>query len=153
MHQSTTPSLSQTIWARCASSQFLSLPIVQTLHPVTFANSLSSQALVMRQLRRWKRVWHKRTSMGPSRSCWNGTTSALHLVRIYIYLRLHTSRMWHKAIFKSRVTSLKLEFSFLNLSFALYILYTYWDIYIYIERERERKKEIEKYIIIIFHPK
>ena len=38
----------------------------------------------LRQLRRWKRLWlrsltssHKRTSMWPSRSCWNGTTSAL----------------------------------------------------------------------------
>ena len=46
--------------------------------------SLSSEAVVMRQLRRWKSLWrrsltrsHKRTSMRPSRSCWNGTTSAL----------------------------------------------------------------------------
>ena len=46
--------------------------------------SLSSEAVFMRQLRRWKSLWrrsltrsHKRTSMGPSRSCWNGTTSAL----------------------------------------------------------------------------
>ena len=83
MHRSTT-SLSQTIWPRWASRQFLSLPIVQTLLPVTFDYSLSSEAVVMRQLRRWKRVWrrsltrsHKRTSMGPSRSCWNGKTSAL----------------------------------------------------------------------------
>ena len=30
MHQSTTPSLSQTIWPRWASTQFLSLPIVNT---------------------------------------------------------------------------------------------------------------------------
>ena len=74
----------QTIWARWASTQFLSLPIVQTLLPVTFAYSLSSEAVVMRQMRRWKRLWrksltrsHKRTSMGPFRSCWNGTTSAL----------------------------------------------------------------------------
>ena len=74
------PSLSQTIWPRWASRQFLSLPTVQTLLPITFAYSLSSQAVVMRQLRRWKRLWrrslirsHKRTSMGPSRSCWNGT--------------------------------------------------------------------------------
>ena len=36
MHQSTTLSLSQTIWPRWASTQFLALPIVQTLHPVTF---------------------------------------------------------------------------------------------------------------------
>ena len=59
-------------------------PIVQILLPVTFAHSLSSEAVVMRQLRRWKRLWrrsltrsHKRTSMGPWRSCWNGTISAL----------------------------------------------------------------------------
>ena len=74
-HQSTTPSLSQTIWPRWASKQFLSLPIVETLLPVTFGYSLSSEAVVMRQLRRWKRLWrrsltrsYKRTSMGPSRS-------------------------------------------------------------------------------------
>ena len=57
---------------------------LQTLLSVTFGYSLSSEAVVMRQLRRWKRLWrrsltrsHKRTSMGPSRSCWNGRTSAL----------------------------------------------------------------------------
>ena len=51
---------------------------------VTFAYSLSSEAVVMRQLRRWKRLWRrsltcsrKRTSMGLSRSCWNGTKNAL----------------------------------------------------------------------------
>ena len=84
MHQSTTPSLSQTIWPRWASRPFLTLPIVQVLLPMTFAYSLSSQAIIMRELRRWKRLWrrplthsHKRTSMGPSRSCWNGTTNAL----------------------------------------------------------------------------
>ena len=85
MHQSSTPSLSQTLWSRWASRQFLTLPIVQTLLPVNFAYSLSSGAVVvMRQLRRWKRLWrrsltrsHKMTSMGPFRFCWNGTTSAL----------------------------------------------------------------------------
>ena len=83
MHQSTTSSLSQTIWPRWASRQFVTLPIVETLLPVTFAYSLSSQAVVSRELR-WKRLWrrsltrsHKRTSMEPFRSCWNGTTSAL----------------------------------------------------------------------------
>ena len=52
------------------------------LLPVTFAYSLSSEAVVMRQLRRWKRRWrrsltrsHKRTSMWSSRSCWNGTSA------------------------------------------------------------------------------
>ena len=34
MHQSATPSLSQTIWPMWASRQFLTLPIVQTLLPV-----------------------------------------------------------------------------------------------------------------------
>ena len=60
--------------------------IVHILLLVTFGYSLSSDAVVMRQLSRWKRWWrrsltrsHKRTYMGPSRSCWNGTTSALLL--------------------------------------------------------------------------
>ena len=39
MHQSTTPSLSQTIWPRWATRQFLTLPIVETLIPVTFGYS------------------------------------------------------------------------------------------------------------------
>ena len=46
MHQSTTPSLSQTIWPRSASRQFFSLPIVQALLPVTLCYSLSSEAVV-----------------------------------------------------------------------------------------------------------
>ena len=65
-----------------ASRQFLT--IVQALHPVTFGYCLSSEAVVMRQLRRWKRLWrrsltrsNKRTSMVRSRISWNGTTSAL----------------------------------------------------------------------------
>ena len=33
--------------------------IVQTLLPVTFGHSLSSEAVVMRQLRRWKRLWRR----------------------------------------------------------------------------------------------
>ena len=67
----------------------LSLSIVQTLLPVTFGYSLSSEAVVvMRQLRRWKRLWrrslirlNKRTSMGPFRSCWD-RTSALQSEKI-----------------------------------------------------------------------
>ena len=42
MHQLTTPSLSQIIWPWWASRQFLNLPVVQTLLPVTFGYSLSS---------------------------------------------------------------------------------------------------------------
>ena len=78
-----------------------SASLVQTLPPVTFGYSLSSQAVVMRQLRRWKRLWrrsltrsHKRTSMGSSRSCWKGTTSALlpeEITRVsYVYY--HTKK-------------------------------------------------------------
>ena len=59
-------------------------PFSPDLAPFEFAYFLSSETVVMRQLRRWKRLWrrsltrsHKRTSVGPSRSCWNGTTSAL----------------------------------------------------------------------------
>ena len=55
------------------SRQFLTVPIVQTLLPVTFRYCLSSETFVIRQLRRWKRLWrrsltrsHKRTSMAPS---------------------------------------------------------------------------------------
>ena len=83
MHQSTTLSLSQTIWLRWASRQFLSLPIVQTLLPVTFGYSLNSEAVFRKQLRRRKRLCRRsltrshRTSIGPSRSCWISTTSAL----------------------------------------------------------------------------
>ena len=60
------------------------VPIVQTLLPVTFGYSRSSEAIVMRQLRRWKKPWrrsltrsHKRTSMEPCRNCRNGATSGL----------------------------------------------------------------------------
>ena len=84
MHQSTAAFLSHTIWPIWASRQFFTLPIVQTLLPVTLAYSLSSEGVVMRELRRWKRLWrtsltrsHRTTPMGPSRSCWNGTRSAL----------------------------------------------------------------------------
>ena len=84
MHKSTTPSLSQTIWPKWASRQLLILLIVQTLLPVSLGYFLSSETVVMRQLRRWKSLWwrslkrsYKRTSIGPSRICCNCTTSAL----------------------------------------------------------------------------
>ena len=59
IYQSTTPSLSETIRPRWASRQFLALPIVQTLLHVTFSYSLNSEAVVMRQLRIWKRLWRR----------------------------------------------------------------------------------------------
>ena len=46
MHQSTTSFLSQTIWPRWVSRQFHTLSVVQTLLPVTFGYSLSSEAVV-----------------------------------------------------------------------------------------------------------
>ena len=111
IHQSTTPSLSQTIWPRWASRQFVSLPVVQNLLPVTYGYPLRSKAVVMRQLRRWKRLWrrsltrsYKKTSMGPCRSCWNGTTSKLQRRRLLrrglefhvciINKRAHTKKVW-----------------------------------------------------------
>ena len=84
--QCTSPQLhpSHRLFDQDGHQQFLSLSIVQMLLPVTFGYYLSSEAVVMRQLRRWKRLWqrpltrsNKRTSMGPSRNCWNGTTSVL----------------------------------------------------------------------------
>ena len=55
-HQDNTPvhnSILDTDYlSKMPSRQFLSLPIVQALLPVTFGYSLSSQAVVMRQLRR-----------------------------------------------------------------------------------------------------
>ena len=78
LHQSTTPSLSQTIWPRWASRRFVTLPRVQNLLPMTFGYSVSSKAVVMRQLRRWR--WsltrsYKRTSIEPSKNFWNGTSA------------------------------------------------------------------------------
>ena len=46
------PSLVTDYLTRWASGQFLTAPIVETLLPVTFAYSLSSEAVVTRQLRR-----------------------------------------------------------------------------------------------------
>ena len=66
MHQSTTPSLSPTIWPWWPWIQFPGLPIVHTLLPVTFAYSISSEAVVTRQLRRWKRLWRHTYTRGLS---------------------------------------------------------------------------------------
>ena len=133
MHQSTTPSLLLTIRPRWASRQFLSLPIVQTLLPVTFSYSLSPEAVVMRQLMKWKRLWRrsltrsqKRTSMGPSRSCCNCRTSALQ---------------------PEEITSKGNKVSCVYYQLEVLIrkksgnLFNHPRIYIYIERERARERE------------
>ena len=81
MHQSTTQSLSQTIWPRWASKQFLP-PLYSTdvalcdfcLFPKLRGCHETIEemkgALTMSLTRS-----HKRTSMGPSRSCWNSTSA------------------------------------------------------------------------------
>ena len=89
--------------------------IVQTLLPVTFGYSLRSEAVVMRQLKRWKRLWqrsltgsHKRTSMEPPRSCCNHATSALQpeeitskgtsfmcVLSIKVPIRKKSGNLWH----------------------------------------------------------
>ena len=119
MHQSTTPSLSQIIWPRWASRQFLTLPIVQTLLPVTFAYSLSSEAVVMRQMRRWKGLWQKRTSMGPSRSCWKciaaggdyfeGDYNFMCVLSIKVPKRKKSANLFNHPRNKQDIASLKLE--------------------------------------------
>ena len=86
MHRSTTPSLSQTIWPRWASRQFFTVPIVQTLLPVTFAYSLSSEAVVMRQLRRCKMLWRRSLTRSHKRTPWGlrevvGTVQQVHCNR------------------------------------------------------------------------
>ena len=101
IHQSTTPSLLQTIWARWASRQFLILPIVQTLLPVTFGYSVRSEAFVMRQLRRWKRLWrsslkrsHKRTSMGPSREIFFSSAVSFWFAESLLHLLCNCGRIF-----------------------------------------------------------
>ena len=54
MHQSTIPSLSQTIWPRWESRQFLTFPIVQTLLPVTFGYTPISESVVMKTIEEMK---------------------------------------------------------------------------------------------------
>ena len=130
MHQSTIQSLSETIWSRWALRQFLTLPIVHTLLPVTFGYSQSSEAVVMRQLRRWKRLWrrsltrsHKRTFIGPCRSCWNGTTSTLQPEEITSKEnRVSCVYYQWKCLYEKSLETYRMHF--------IYIIYIY--IYIYI---------------------
>ena len=133
IHRSTTPSLSQTIWQRWASRQFLSLPIVQTWLPVTFAYSLCLEAVVMRQLRRWKRLWRRsltcsliRTSMGLQEVV--GTVQ-VHCSRRRLLRRglefhvcsinksAHTKKVWKLIVCTS--------FIYIYIYIYIYILYTW----------------------------
>ena len=76
-------------WTKMGIKRVPHLPYSPDLAPLTFHYFLSSESVVKRQLRRWKRLWrrsltrsHKRTFIRPSRSCWNGTTSALQSEKI-----------------------------------------------------------------------
>ena len=138
--QCTSPSLSQITWPRWASRQFLSLPTVQTLLPVTFAYSLSLEAVVMRQLKRWKKLWwrslthsHKKTYMGPSRSCWNGTTNALLPEEITLKRArvLCVYYQW-KCPYEKRLETYLMILVYIHTHTLYSILYTHTYIYIYI---------------------
>ena len=112
---------------RWVSRQFLTLPIAQILLPVTFGYSLSSEAVVMRQLRRWKRLWrrlltrsHKRTSMGPEEIF--GTVQQVHCRRRRLLRRglefhvgtinksAHTKNVWKPIVCTSYIYMYQLVF-------------------------------------------
>ena len=149
MHQSSTPSLSQTIWLSLASRQFLSFPIVQTLLLVTFAYSLSSEAVVMRQLRRWKRLWgrsltrsHKRTSMGLPEAV--GTVQQVHCRRLLrrgreFYVCIinksdHTKKSWN--LFNDPRISEELKTSVMQLK-------TYFESHVIILSTTNKKNQFD----------
>ena len=88
MHQSTTLSLSQTIWPRWASRQFFTLPIVQILLPVTFGYSQSKRKNLPSLWENW----------GDERGCddghWHGHTRGLPwgLPEVVETIQVHCSR-------------------------------------------------------------
>ena len=143
MHQSTIPSLLQTIWPRWASIQLLTLPIVQTLLPVTFGYSLSTEAVVMRQLKIWKRLWrrlltrlHKRTSMGHPRSCWNGTSGKL----------LRRGLEFHVCTINKSAHTKSLE------TYRMPLVYIYVCIYIYIYIIKSWRQHGVHWFSLYIHP-
>ena len=88
MHQSPTSSLSQSIWPRWASRQFLSLPKVQTLLPVTFGYSVSSRKNLEAVVKRW------RDERGCDKGHWHAHTRGLprSLPEAVGTVRVHCSR-------------------------------------------------------------
>ena len=111
--QSTTPSLSQTIWPRWAWRQFLTLPRILALLTVTFGYSLSLDAVVvMRQLRRWKRLWRRSLTRSRKGFPWGlpevvGSVQQVHCSRGWLLRRglefhvcaikksAHTKKVWN----------------------------------------------------------
>ena len=129
MHQSTTPSLSQTIWPRWASRQFIVLPIVQTLLPVTLVIPLAHKAIAMWQLRSWKKLWWRSLTRSQKDFHW-GLPEVVGTVQ-----QVHYSRR--------RLLRRGLEF---HMSLNKIYIYIYKYIYIYIYMS------INKYIYIyIYH--
>ena len=83
-NQSTTPSLSQTIWPRWALTQFFYRPYSPDPASCDFVLFPKLRGCRYEIIEEMKEAVTKvidmltqRTSMRPSRSCWNGTTSAL----------------------------------------------------------------------------
>ena len=125
--QCTSPQLhpcQQTTWPRWASRQFLTVSIVQTLLPVTFGYSLSSEAVVMRQLRRWKRLWWRSLTMLTQEDFHAGLWEVVGTVQ-----QVHCSRR--------RLLRRGLEFHVYTINKSAHIkksLETYLMILVYMER-------------------
>ena len=148
MCQSTTPSLSQTIWPRWASRQLLTVPIVQTLLPVTFGYFLSSEAGVMRQLRRWKRCdkghWHARELRWGLPEVF-GTVKQVHCRRGRLLRRglefhvctinksAHTKKVWKPIVCTSYVQMYNIYVNICNIQytplFNIHLLFSQYKIY------------------------
>ena len=99
----------------------------------------------MRQLRRWKRLWqrsltcsHKRTSMEPFKSCWNGTTSALQSEEITLKgTRVSCVYYQWKCPYKKSLET-----------YRMHLIYIYIYIYIYIMNEIDTLMFLSIYIYI-----
>ena len=143
MHQSTTPSLLQTIWPIWTSRQFLSLLIVETLLPVTFGYSLSSEAVVMRQLRRWKRLWRRSLTRSHKRLRWGlpevvGTVQQVHwLLRRGLEFHVctinksaHTKKVWKLIVCTSYILVCRIILYRIDVHWALilsiFTVLIYW---------------------------
>ena len=142
MHQFTTPSLSQTIWPRWASRHFLTLPTVQTLLPVTFGYSLSSEAVIMRQLRRWKRLWPRSLTCSHKR-----TSEVVGMVQVHCSQRRLPWREleFHVCTINKSAHTKSLE---TYLMILINIIYIYIYIYIYRERERQTDRQRQTHTIL-----
>ena len=75
IHQSTTPSLSQTIWPRWASTQFLNLPIVQSF--LRGCRYETIEEMMKEAVTKVIDMLKQQDFHGAFKSYWNGTTNTL----------------------------------------------------------------------------